>query len=719
MKHFYFLWIILMSAPFGLSAQQLTVGEQNEINQANQALAMMNLNNQQPIFGGFDYGTDDAMEDFIPTAGATETFEPAVGDFFYDTGGPGGGGLNPSGGAGTELPGNYLNCGCVTTTTLAGVTEIEFHEFEVFGDFDWLKVYDGADTSGTVLYDSNTNGNTDTFAGMIAQNGSGVFTGTSGAITFEFNATTVVDHTGWEVEILAADGGGEPTEYCGPITFEFDIEPITHVVFSNIDNTSSADPASPSHEDFTSIVGNVNAGETYQIAVEGFTGGDWEDFVTVFIDWNQNGVLDDAGEIYEIGSIINSTGTDGVQVISDIAVPADATEGETRMRVFKTYDVPNDSNTDPCAMDQNFGQVEDYTINVGGGSTGEGCDWTVTISGASFGDEVSWELRDSVGTVLLSGGPYADQPYTDTQAVTNEGPVEFYIETMGTYNDNTPSFSIANENGVIISATAAGGTESTYSGVSCDDTPPPPPSACEDFVVLSNNLENGLFFEGDTAQHLATDVPVADEGFTVYGMEPTVIGEASTFTFIFYEDAGGLPGAQIETRTGSVVDFVHTGDNFGYPFYKYTVAFDSPIDFEANTTYWIEIQSDAVAWESESVTMLGNDDVFYNTNVGEGVWTPTGGDEFVFNLVCEPLAVNDMNSFDFTYYPNPVKDYLNIESHKSIENISVHNLAGQSVLSGVKAADGKVNMSSLSAGVYVFRVTLEGRQVETFKVIKK
>jgi len=28
-------------------------------------------------------------------------------------------------------------------------------------------------------------------------------------------------------------------------------------------------------------------------------------------------------------------------------------------------------------------------------------------------------------------------------------------------------------------------------------------------------------------------------------------------------------------------------------------------------------------------------------------------------------------------------------------------------------------MSSLSPGVYVFRVTLEGGQVETFKIIKK
>src|SRR5690606_37650122 len=41
------------------------------------------------------------------------------------------------------------------------------------------------------------------------------------------------------------------------------------------------------------------------------------------------------------------------------------------------------------------------------------------------------------------------------------------------------------------------------------------------------------------------------------------------------------------------------------------------------------------------------------------------------------LAVSDMDSFDFTYYPNPVKDYLTINSKNQVENINVHNLAGQ------------------------------------------
>jgi hypothetical protein len=430
--------------------------------------------------------------------------------------------------------------------------------------------------------------------------------------------------------------------------------------------------------------------------------------------------------------------------------------------------------------------------------------------------------------------------------------------------------------------------------VSCGEVPPPP-SDCSDFEVLSNALENGLFFGGDTAQHLATDIPVGDTGFTLYGMNPTFIGEATTATFTFYEDAGGLPGTMIGSGpiNGTLGEGVYTGTNFGYDFYQYPITFDTPMPLDANTTYWVEIESDAVAWETTSASMLGYDDVFYNTNVGEGVWTATGGDEYVFSLMCEnpgtggacsteyvgtmqdglgntqtliiandfpvtantvmhidqftvnifgniggtadiyiyedaggmpgaeispsnvgvpftsetligtafgfnvyqyvfdltnvvdatagdsetlfwvglmttvgsegvanywekadlntnndavvssdggvtwtvnsfgqdgaftisgmceTMGVSDMNSYDFAYYPNPVRDVLNIETQKTIENVSVHNLAGQTVMQNLKAENGQVNMSGLTPGVYVFRVTLQGGEVETFKVIKK
>ncbi len=144
------------------------------------------------------------LSDIIPTAGATEIFNPAVGDNFYDPGGPGGMNTNGS-------PGNYPNCGCDTQSTLAGVSEIEFLDFGVNGNFDYLRLYDGTDATGTVLYDNSATGANNgekTLADMIASNGSATFTSTSGNFFFFFHASTVVNWLGWDVEIVTASGGG-------------------------------------------------------------------------------------------------------------------------------------------------------------------------------------------------------------------------------------------------------------------------------------------------------------------------------------------------------------------------------------------------------------------------------------------------------------------------------------------------------------------------------
>lgn len=160
-----------------------------------------------------------------------------------------------------------------------------------------------------------------------------------------------------------------PAPYC-PINVASDVEPITRVVFADIDNAS--DPAvsgSPALEDFTAIVGHVLPGQSVTIAVEGNTAGDYQTPVIAYIDWNQDALFDDATERYSIGVLSNSTGTDGQQVTATIAVPVGAALGQTRLRVIKNYDTEASSACDPL----DYGQTEDYTLQIG-------AEYTVTPS---------------------------------------------------------------------------------------------------------------------------------------------------------------------------------------------------------------------------------------------------------------------------------------------------------------------------------------------------
>jgi hypothetical protein len=146
-------------------------------------------------------------------------------------------------------------------------------------------------------------------------------------------------------------------QYCD-IDFKHYVEPITRVQFADIDN---AVVGSGELEDFTHVSTAVLPGETYEIVIEGDTAGDFENWFSVFIDWNQDGEFTGADESYELyDPLEDSTGSDGQQVTGEIAVPATVANGTIRMRVVKNY-----AEYGNACGDHYYGQAEDYSLIVG------------------------------------------------------------------------------------------------------------------------------------------------------------------------------------------------------------------------------------------------------------------------------------------------------------------------------------------------------------------
>lgn len=150
-------------------------------------------------------------------------------------------------------------------------------------------------------------------------------------------------------------------QYCDPTNVNTNVEPITSVVFADINNTTS-ETSTLSYEDFTIIQGNITQGTTITGTFGGSTGGDYTDFISVYIDWNQDGVFDNTIEKYEMGSITNSNGIDSITTTGTIEVPTTSTLGVTSMRVVKNY---FDYATSSCSISSGYGQVEDYKLNIG------------------------------------------------------------------------------------------------------------------------------------------------------------------------------------------------------------------------------------------------------------------------------------------------------------------------------------------------------------------
>ncbi len=102
-------------------------------------------------------------------------------------------------------------------------------------------------------------------------------------------------------------------------------------------------------------------------------------------------------------------------------------------------------------------------------STPVGCNWTVHVFDAlGYGDEVSWFLKDSSGNTLLSGGGYG-AGYDDIQSIVAQGPLTFYIESFGTFGDNTPVYTVSNGTTDVASGSlSSANQEASYSGLNCD-----------------------------------------------------------------------------------------------------------------------------------------------------------------------------------------------------------------------------------------------------------
>ncbi|MEN3324442.1 T9SS type A sorting domain-containing protein [Mariniflexile soesokkakense] len=84
----------------------------------------------------------------------------------------------------------------------------------------------------------------------------------------------------------------------------------------------------------------------------------------------------------------------------------------------------------------------------------------------------------------------------------------------------------------------------------------------------------------------------------------------------------------------------------------------------------------------------------------------TGSWEEALGLPALSVSKNEIEGLKV--YPNPAKDYLTIESNATkISSIEMYNVLGAKVLSSKALVNNKLNVSTLSRGVYVLRINAD------------
>ncbi len=531
-----------------------------------------------------------------------------------------------------------------------------------------------------------------------------------------------------------------PLPYCGPITFTNAVEPITLVNFAGINNSSSNlvgvanETTIIAHEDYTALIGNVTAGSSYTITLKGNTSGTYTNRFMVYADWNKDDDFADANEAYTITqTITGSTGIDAIQATQSLLVPPTASVGTTRMRVKKIYETINYA--DPC-LGADYGQFEDYSLTVaplptdlpdyanlqfpytatitqGGSATVYGQIYEAGLT--DFAPNINGQAPGILAWVGISPLGSNTNPNTWTNWVpatwnaVYTGNNDEYQANLGaglipgTYYYAT-RFQL-NGGAFVYGATNFGfwnGTDKINGVLTVTAAPEPGNDNCGSAtaLVVDDAYCNGTNTNG-------TNLGATDSGVSVatcynYGLNDvwySFVAPTDTATIDVSTDflGGTLYDTEVALYSGAcgsltLIDCDNDGGIVTQPngeSYNSLIA-DSPVT--AGETYYVRVAG-------YSATQFGS---------------------FCLKVARNQLLSNqDFNNTNLTHYPNPVKNILNLSYNQEISNLEVYNMLGQKVSATIiKANDAHIDMSNLSKGAYMVRVT-SNDQVKTIKVIKE
>ncbi len=132
---------------------------------------------------------------------------------------------------------------------------------------------------------------------------------------------------------------------------------ISNVTFNEINN----DSGKKRYSDFTDEVTTVETTNSYTFSLTpGFSYTQWDEYVRVWIDYNGDNDFTDAGEmVFEAIIPAGPSNSTPNSAVGNIAIPANASLGATRMRVS----MKKEAFATPCETFP-FGEVEDYTVVI-------------------------------------------------------------------------------------------------------------------------------------------------------------------------------------------------------------------------------------------------------------------------------------------------------------------------------------------------------------------
>ena len=556
-------------------------------------------------------------------------------------------------------------------------------------------------TSAIVSYDAVTGA---TYELRYRESGTSSWTVQSASAT-SATLTGLTSETSYEVQVRSVCNDGSTSNYSSTKTFttsevqlnycgsqgnNVNDEYISRVQLGSIDNSSGAGNG---YSDFTNLSTSLSKNVSSTISITPtWTGTQYNEAYSVWIDYNQDGDFNDAGE-----QVFTHSATQNSPVSGSFTVPSSALEGATRMRVSMKY------NGIPTACESfSYGEVEDYTVTISGStadteapsaptnlSANNITETTVDLSWNASSDNVGVTGYDVYqGSSLLGSATGTTAQITGLTANTT---YNFYVEAKdaeGNISAASNTVSVTTSGAPAVNYCPSQGNNSSYEWI--------------DLVAL-NGMSNATGDDGGYADY-TNQVASLPYGSNTINISAGFSGSSYTEywkIWIDYNKNGTFESSELVVSGSSSSSATLSG------------TFTVPTSALAGTTRMrVSMKYNAAQTACESFSYGEVED--YTVNIGQSVNAIATTTQEGQELGNETIA-----SFEAKLYPNPVSgNILNVSMNDARETTyQVFDMMGKKVLQG-NLSSGTIQVNGLSSGVYLLKLN-DGQKEVAKKFIKQ
>ncbi len=529
----------------------------------------------------------------------------------------------------------------------------------------------------------------------IMRNSWGTSWGENGYMRIKYGANNIGYAACYVVYSGNGGGGTTPPSYCAASGNSTSYEWISKVAVGSFSNASGAQ----GYSDFTSKTITMNAGQAYSITLTpGFASTAYNEYFKVWVDLNGDGDFDDAGElVYDEGSAKSTAAT------GTITIPSGTSAKTTRMRVAMRY-----SSAPSSCGSFDYGEVEDYTVNITSGSSADtqapsaptnlaasnvtqttlNLSWTASTDNVGVTGYDVYENGTSIGSVTGTSA--------SVSGLTAGTTYSFYVKAKDAAGNvsaasNTISVTTASSGGAMPTGYCASkGSNANYEWI--------------DYVNLGS-IDNATGSDGGYADYtnLSTNVSRGSS----YTLTVSAGFASSSYTeywtiYIDWNRDGDFDDSGEEIAKG----YSSSADNL-------TATVTVPTTASLGTTRMrISMKYDAYQTPCETFSYGEVED--YALVVGAS--TSASNNLTVANGT--PLTDNGVVS-NITVYPVPFTNELTINSPFENGTYKLTDIVGKVLLSGnVTKGVQKINTSNLASGLYTITIS-DGQKTIVKKISKQ